>query len=195
MTTLAETKVGEPVDVGRVSAAQFARIRNPHGIRLELVKGELRVSPSPRPRHSRALIQLLKVLEGHVKQKGLGEIFLELDTALGPWDVRSPDLLFVPADRVAKMNPDQMASHADAKLVVEVVSPGSVKVDREEKFAEYAAAGIPYYWIVDPGGRTAEAFELADGSYRLVASAGGSGSLVAQPFPELQIPLQPLWWD
>jgi Uma2 family endonuclease len=137
----------------------------------------------------------LVLLENYVQEKGLGEMFVDLDTTLGPWDVRCPDLLFVPRDRVARMNPDAAATHADARLVVEVVSPGSVKVDREEKFTEYAAVGIPYYWIVDPGQRVAEGYELAEGAYRLAASASGAGNFSALPFPELQIALQRLWWD
>jgi Uma2 family endonuclease len=33
------------------------------------------------------------------------------------------------------------------KVVVEVVSPGSRKTDRLDKMAEYADAGIPFYWL------------------------------------------------
>jgi hypothetical protein len=32
--------------------------------------------------------------------------------------------------------------------VVEVVSPGSRKADKLDKMAEYADAGIPFYWLV-----------------------------------------------
>jgi Uma2 family endonuclease len=31
---------------------------------------------------------------------------------------------------------------------VEVVSPGSRKADKLDKMAEYADAGIPFYWLV-----------------------------------------------
>jgi Uma2 family endonuclease len=34
------------------------------------------------------------------------------------------------------------------KVVVEVVSPGSGKADKLDKMAEYADAGIPFYWLV-----------------------------------------------
>ena len=34
------------------------------------------------------------------------------------------------------------------KVVVEVVSPGSRKADKLDKMAEYADAGIPFYWLV-----------------------------------------------
>jgi Uma2 family endonuclease len=34
------------------------------------------------------------------------------------------------------------------KVIIEVVSPGSDKIDRVEKMGEYATAGIPFYWLV-----------------------------------------------
>jgi len=36
-------------------------------------------------------------------------------------------------------------------LAIEVVSPGSVMVDRVDKPAEYAAAGIPHFWRLEQG--------------------------------------------
>jgi len=33
-------------------------------------------------------------------------------------------------------------------VIVEVVSPGSRKADKLDKMAEYADAGIPFYWLV-----------------------------------------------
>ncbi|WFE55416.1 Uma2 family endonuclease [Micromonospora sp. WMMD712] len=38
---------------------------------------------------------------------------------------------------------------ADVLLVVEIVSPGSEGIDTVTKRNEYAAAGIPQYWVVD----------------------------------------------
>jgi len=38
---------------------------------------------------------------------------------------------------------------ADLLLVVEIVSPGSAAADEVVKRAEYAAAGIPRYWVID----------------------------------------------
>lgn len=37
----------------------------------------------------------------------------------------------------------------DLVLVVEIVSPGSAAVDGVVKVREYAAAGIPRYWVVE----------------------------------------------
>ena len=41
-------------------------------------------------------------------------------------------------------------------LAIEVLSPSTRHIDREEKAAEYAEAGVTEYWIVDPEGRSIE---------------------------------------
>ena len=40
---------------------------------------------------------------------------------------------------------------AEVQLAVEVVSPGSRRLDTIVKRDEYADAGIPHYWVVDLG--------------------------------------------
>jgi Uma2 family endonuclease len=45
-------------------------------------------------------------------------------------------------------------------LAVEVLSPGSVNIDRKDKFAQYRKAGVRFYWIVDPQLKTIEGWEL-----------------------------------
>jgi hypothetical protein len=58
--------------------------------------------------------------------------------------IRSPDAALF--DRA----PDEVrpvpASHV--KVIVEVISPSSRKADKLDKMAEYADAGIPFYWLV-----------------------------------------------
>ncbi len=39
---------------------------------------------------------------------------------------------------------------ADVPLVVEVISRSSRLSDRNDKLKEYAAARIPFYWLIDP---------------------------------------------
>ncbi|MBI3463073.1 MAG: Uma2 family endonuclease, partial [Planctomycetes bacterium] len=54
-------------------------------------------------------------------------------------------------------------------LVMEVVSEGaeSRKRDLETKRREYAAAGIPEYWIVDPEEQKVTVLTLDGGTYRV----------------------------
>ncbi len=48
-----------------------------------------------------------------------------------------------------------------------MLPPTTVQMDREEKFSEYAQAGIPEYWIIDPDERTVEVFVLQNNHYVL----------------------------
>jgi Uma2 family endonuclease len=59
---------------------------------------------------------------------------------------------------------------SDGILVVEIVSPDSVTTDLRDKRAEYAAAGIPHYWIVRMEDNNGPAISIE----RLRLVAGGS---------------------
>lgn len=81
-------------------------------------------------------------------------------------------------------------------IAVEVVSPSlrDQRRDREEKMAEYADFGIPFYWLVDSKQHSFEIYErLADGRYaRSVQST--SGILHSIPgCPGLKLDLDAMW--
>ena len=78
-------------------------------------------------------------------------------------------------------------------LCIEVISPSSGTIDRVDKFHQYAAAGVQFYWLVDPQKKTIEAYELTDGSYRETARGQAEDVVCLPPFPELEIPLADLW--
>jgi Uma2 family endonuclease len=52
-----------------------------------------------------------------------------------------------------------------ADLIMEIVSEDKPERDLVEKRADYAEAGIPEYWIVNPLNRTITVLALRDGSY------------------------------
>ncbi len=72
-----------------------------------------------------------------------------------------PDVVVVLASAVGRTK--NLVAPADVALVVEVISPGSRDRDLGVKRKEYAAAGIPDYWIVDREARTLTVLSLADG--------------------------------
>lgn len=180
------------VSTTKMTARQFLMLReDPPGIRLELVDGEIAVSPSPVPEHSYVDTQLRTILNLHVKSNRLGLIFGDVDTIFGKHDVRRPDIVFFQTSRRHLIGKKTMKGAPD--LCVEILSPSSVTVDREDKFQQYAAAKVRCYWIVDPMRKTIEAFRLQSGKY--IASGRGQGveTVSLPPFPELEIPLADLW--
>src|SRR5690348_14129156 len=143
------------ISTTKMTARQFLMLgEDPPGVRLELVNGEIAVSPSPVPDHSFVVFALAAILREHIERHGLGQLFGDVDTMLGEFDVRRPDILFFAKPRLHLVGEKAMEGPPD--LAIEVLSASSVQTDRRDKFKLYAAGKVRYYWIVDPKLRTIE---------------------------------------
>ena len=177
----------------KMTAEQYLQLgEDPPGVRLELVNGEVAVSPSPTPGHARTVFQLSLLLGNHVESGQLGELLLDCDTIFGKHDVRRPDLLFFTEARRDQMGEKKLIGRPD--LAVEVISESSDRIDRADKFKQYAKGGVKYYWIVDPLDKSFEGFVLKAGKYSLATRGSGEDVVRAVPFKGLEIPLKNLWW-
>ncbi len=86
---------------------------------------------------------------GYADLCDLGRTYLApLEMRLSERSSREPDVLFIAHEHTARITDLRLEGPAD--LVIEIVDDDSVERDRVEKLAEYAAAGIPEYWLVDP---------------------------------------------
>ncbi|GAA0920680.1 hypothetical protein GCM10009557_91070 [Virgisporangium ochraceum] len=71
-------------------------------------------------------------------------------------------------------------------LAIEVISPDSEVIDRVSKKSEYAAAGVPRYWIVDRDkANTVEFQVLGTDSYAAEREPAPLAWLLNQPVPPL----------
>jgi Uma2 family endonuclease len=142
--------------------------------RAEWVNGEVvLMSPASSP-HQRIGSFLETVLRLYVERHRLGEIIRApfLMHLKGPKSAREPDLLFIAWERAALVKHTYLDGPAD--VAVEIVSPESIKRDREQKMREYERAGVREYWLVDPLEQTAEFYEPGhDGLYRSVPLDAG----------------------
>jgi len=182
------------VSTQKMTARQFLHMgEDPPGITLELVNGEVAVSPSPRPRHSYVDRQLTAILVSHVNSESLGTVLGDTDTIFGEFDVRRPDLLYFSAEREYLILEDE-AIDGPPDLCIEIISPKTRRIDRNDKFKQYAASGVKYYWIIDPIIRAAEAYKLVGKTYRLAGKGSGTDVVCFPPFPKLEIPLAQLWF-
>jgi Uma2 family endonuclease len=174
----------------KMTARQFLEMgEDPPG--LVLVDGEVAESPSPIPDHSHVDTQLRYILTGHVTAHDLGLVFGDVDTVFGEYDVRRPDIIYFQKSRRHLIGPKAMEGAPD--LCVEIISPSSGKVDRKDKFIQYAAGKVRNYWIVDPAKKTLEAHRLRGGKYALAVRGQGNEKVSARPFPDLEIALGELW--
>lgn len=160
---------------------------------VELSEGELILMPPPSFTHQRVLDNLYSRLKAFVAERDLGvTVFAPLAVRLWPGKIREPDIMFYAEahrDRIG----EQVSGPPD--LVAEIVSPGSVKTDRQEKFAEYAQAGVPEYWIVDPAAESVEVYALADGVYLLHERGGPEAQVTSRLLDGFVVKVMDLFSD
>ncbi len=135
----------------------------------EWVGGEVIVFMATSRRHWQIIFFLADLLSHFVAFRHLGVVLAESVAMRLEHAGRVPDILFVANDHLDRLTETQLRGPAD--LIVEVVSEDSTARDQEEKLAEYAAAGVPEYWLVDsrPDHRRAQFLRSVDGVYLPVA--------------------------
>ena len=153
------------------------------GLRYELLDGTLIVSPAPVPRHQRAIVRLVLLLSAACPADH--EVFVApLDWQPDRRTSLEPDLLVVRKDRIGEKNITQTPA-----IVIEVLSPGTARIDKMLKFSRYQEGGIEQYWIVDPRVPSIEVYQLTDGAYQLVAQGSGAAAVtVAGPLTATVVP-------
>ena len=124
---------------------------------VEWADGEIIKHMPPGPAHQRTSSTLEALLKLYVKRLNLGEVFdAPFEVRLWPdGPSREPDVLFVRRERLSLLNDKRFEGAPD--LVVEIISPTSVTLDRVDKYLEYERAGVGEYWIIDPRPRQQQA--------------------------------------
>jgi Uma2 family endonuclease len=129
---------------------------------VELSDGQIEVLPMPSDQHQ-AIVGFLYVLLRNLADRMGGIVRIApLRLRLWPDKIREPDLLFVVSAADARR---QHAYWTGADLVIEVVSPDDPARDLVTKRSEYAQAGIPEYWIVDPQTEAITVLRLEGATY------------------------------
>ncbi|MFC5826831.1 Uma2 family endonuclease [Nonomuraea insulae] len=162
----------EPItlDVWKQLPEEFCR-------QVEVIDGQAVRCESPSRLHQKVARHLANMLERAVQRHGVrtqDSLDADMDFDVILWElprahIRRPDAALF---RCAPEDEKPLPAHL-ALLVAEVVS-GTGRVDTVDKRAEYAAAGIPWYWIVrldDQGVSNIEilALDHGIGGYRLVS--------------------------
>lgn len=135
---------------------------------------ELR-EPSPSVQHQLVCKEIGDSLSRNC-QKNYLILFSPIDLILSEQVVLQPDLLLIHRERI----PDIVRNRGiigPPDLVVEILSPDTIKKDKVDKLQMYSHFEIPEYWIVDPTYRSLEVYEFNGTSYQLPRLFTGNESI------------------
>lgn len=147
--------------------------------RIELIDGSLWVSPAPSKRHQHIAFLLAMRLYPPAEAAGL-LVLQDVNLRLATGRIVQPDIVVADTDDLGNI-----VEAAEARLVIEVVSPSNAGTDRLLKPQLYAAAGIGWYLRVEQPDDSVELHlqRLAGDRYVPVAVAGPGQELVSdEPF-------------
>jgi len=164
---------------------------------VEWVNGEIITHMPATPLHQNVVIFLIKLLSNYIDRLNLGHLLAApVEVRLWPnGPAREPDVLFIGRERLAQLTERRFEGGPD--LVVEVVSPGSVTIDRVDKFLEYEQANVSEYWIIDPRPHQQQAdFYIRDAGGRFAAAPlDDEGVFASAVLPGFRLNVAWLWQE
>lgn len=123
----------------------------PEGTRAELIDGQIYYMAPLTRTHQKLLFSISRIIADYIdSKKGICEVDI------------APFAVFLNEDNRNYVEPDISVICDTEKLsekgctgapdwIIEIVSPGSRKMDYFTKLFKYRTAGVREYWIVDPG--------------------------------------------
>lgn len=132
---------------GHWTEEQYLLLSNQTNCLLEYTDGYIEVLPMPTDKHQAISRLLFFALFAFVQRLGGTVFYAPLRVQVRSGKFREPDLLVLLNENDPRR---QNAFWLGADLVVEIVSPDNPERDTEEKPVDYAATGIPEYWIINP---------------------------------------------
>jgi Uma2 family endonuclease len=152
-----------PQEDGKYSYADY--LTWPEGERWEIIDGIAYLQASPSPIHQEILVGLLAqfyhYLSGNPCKIYPAPFCVKLmkDGEKKNEDIKKvvePDITVV----CDKSKLDEKGCNGAPDLIVEILSPSSIKMDRFMKFNSYEKAGVREYWLVEPEGKLVSVFVL-----------------------------------
>lgn len=130
----------------------------PDGKRAELIDGQIYDMAPPSWTHQRMVNFISTEINLHIRQNnGTCEV------------LPAPFAVFLNKDEINYVEPDisvvcdlskldEKGCHGAPDWVIEIVSPGSRKMDYYKKLFKYRSAGVREYWVVDPERKNVTAY-------------------------------------
>jgi Uma2 family endonuclease len=159
-----------------------------NGPRFQLVDGQFHMAPAPNTYHQIVSRNLQYILMDFLETNPIGEVFdAPFDVYLSDVDVFQPDLCVFSKQQLNYLN--ERGATSAPWLVVEILSPSSVRLDRGPKREVYARCGTRELWLIDPDKKEVAIYDLREDAERPAKVLKESDTIQTALFPGLEVPL------
>ncbi len=140
--------------------------------RIEIINGEAFMMATPSSRHQEISMELSRQLANFLEGKRCRVYPAPFGVRLFEQDGDSPenvDTIVEPDISVVcdRNKIDKHGCKGAPDMVIEILSPSSLRHDRLVKLNLYQRAGVREYWIVDPENRSVQVFTLDGGALKI----------------------------
>lgn len=150
------------------------------GRRYEIIEGVLYVANAPSYDHQVTVAAISRLIGNFVIDKQVGVVLT------APFEVHltgiakpvQPDILFISKNHQPAAG--TQVFEGTPELIVEVLSPSSLRLDQHIKFGAYERAGVREYWIADPKTRSIIVNSLPDDGPEYILHGQFTGSEIVQ---------------
>ena len=157
------------VNVKKITVKEFHEMEFPETdlFIYELINGELMRKQAPQPLHQKVSRRISAAFEDFLKEKPIGDFFYApIDVFFDDHNNTQPDLLFITNERSFIIDLQNGIIGAP-DLIVEIISPSSIKIDRFDKKETYKKFAVKEYWLIDPKNQTVEVYAFDYDDYTL----------------------------
>ncbi len=148
------------------------------------------MSPAPVPKHQRCRRRLLITVDSLIPD---GEVFVApIDLLLDSENILQPDLVWVSTNGRCVIT-DKLLQ-GPPELIIEILSPGTTRRDRDDKFEIYERHAVSEYWIVDPLEEYLEVYTHQNDHYVRHGVYGAGETFISAVLAGKTVDLNPRLW-
>ena len=164
--------------------------------RYEVIDGKLYMLASPSIMHQQLSGELIGQIGKYFDDKPCHPFCAPLDVDIEKKGKKSkrfiqPDI-FVVCDK-DKLTPDNIVGAPD--FIVEILSPSSIKKDKDVKYHLYEKYGVREYWIADPTNREIQIFLLENKEFVDKGIHSFKNKIKSYIFEGLEIDLKDIYYN
>lgn len=155
------------------------------------------MSPAPSRQHQQILGELFKAFSDFLRERTCEVYFAPFDVRLFTENKKDADINNVVQPDLSvvcdKNKLDDKGCHGAPDLIIEVLSPSSIKMDRWNKYRLYEKAGVKKYWLVDPTNQSVEVHLFVSQQYEFQGIFTKEDTVSVHLLPDLTIDLNEIF--